>query len=156
MPTERGGIIHNPKLIQENEIMAVEVRGEYTGGLKVRSTHGPSSATVTTEAPVDNGGTGGGFSPTDLVATALGACMLTVMGIVARRDGYALEGATFRVEKHMQQDPRRISKLPIAFRMPAGLGPDARKKLEAAAMACPVKRSLREDIQVATTFEYTD
>ena len=136
--------------------MAVEVRGEYTGGLKVRSVHGPSAATVTTEAPLDNGGTGGGFSPTDLVATALGACMMTVMGIVSRRDGYALEGATFRVEKHMQQDPRRIAKLPIVFRMPVGLGADARQKLEKAALACPVKRSLLETIEVTATFEYPD
>ena len=136
--------------------MAVEVRGEYAGDLKVRSTHGPSSSTLTTEAPLDNGGTGGGFSPTDLVATALGSCMLTIMGIVARRDGLPLEGATFRVEKHMSQDPSRISRLPIAFRMPTGLSADARKKLETAAMACPVKRSLHADVAVDATFEYPD
>jgi len=136
--------------------MAVEMRGEYLGNLKVRSTHGPSGATVDTEAPVDNGGTGGGFSPTDLVATAVGACMLTVMGIVAKRDAIPLEGATFRVEKHMNADPRRIARLPIAFRLPAGLGADARKKLEAAAMACPAKRSLLAEIEVHVTFEYPD
>lgn len=137
--------------------MAVEIRGEYRGDLKVAVTHGPSGSAFATEAPVDNGGTGGSFSPTDLVATALGACMLTIMGIVAKRDGIPLDGTTFRVEKHMSADaPRRIARLPVVFRMPPGLGPDQRRKLEAAALACPVKRSIHADIDVPIEFNYPD
>jgi uncharacterized OsmC-like protein len=134
--------------------MAVEMGGEYLGDLRVRSMHGPSASRLETEAPADNGGLGRSFSPTDLVGAALGACMLTTMGIVARRDGIPLEGATFRVEKHMSASPRRIARLPIALRMPASLGPDERRRLEAAAMACPVKRSLHPDVEVVVTFEY--
>ncbi len=137
--------------------MAVEIRGEYGGELKVSVVHGPSGATFGTEAPADNGGRGESFSPTDLVATALGACMLTTMGIVARRDRIPLEGATFRVEKHMSDaPPRRIARLPIMIRMPAGLDSAARQKLENAAHACPVKRSLSADVEVLVEFRYPD
>lgn len=137
--------------------MAVEIQGKYEGDLKVRVEHGPSRSVFATEAPVDNGGTGGSFSPTDLVATALGSCMMTIMGIVAKRDGIPLGGATFRVEKHMSAEaPRRIARLPIVFRMPGGLTGDQRQKLEAAAMACPVKRSIHPEIDVAVEFAYPD
>lgn len=136
--------------------MAVEIRGAYIGDLKVDMTHGPSGSSLTTEAPVDNGGTGGAFSPTDLVATALGSCMMTLMGIVAKRDGIDLRGASLRVEKHMTENPRRIARLPIVFAMPARLSQDQRRKLENAALACPVKRSLHPDVEVPVEFNYPD
>lgn len=136
--------------------MAVEIRGVYEGDLKVEVTHGPSSATLRTEAPVDNGGTGGSFSPTDLVASALGTCMMTIMGIVAKRDGIDLRGVTVRVEKHMNAEPRRIGRLPVTFEMPRGLGPDQRRKLENAARTCPVHRSLSADIEIPIDFRYPD
>ena len=88
--------------------MAVEITGEYTGTLNVRVRHGPSRKEATTAAPVDNHGDGSSFSPTDLVATALGSCVLTVMAIAADEHGIPFDGATFRVEKHMAADPRRI------------------------------------------------
>lgn len=135
--------------------MAVEIRGEYLGDLRVGVTHGPSGTEFTTEAPVDNGGTGGSFSPTDLVATALGSCMMTIMGIVAKRDALDLRGATVRVEKHMSADaPRRIVRLPVVFTLPSSLGPDARTKLENAANACPVKKSLAAEVEVPVEFRY--
>jgi uncharacterized OsmC-like protein len=136
--------------------MAVEIRGVYVGELKVEVTHGPSRTSFATEAPVDNGGKGGSFSPTDLVATALGACMLTTMGIVAERDGIKLRGARARVEKHMNANPRRIGRLPVVLEMPAGLSPDDRRRLENAANGCPVKRSLHPDVELSVEFKYPD
>ncbi|HVY60908.1 MAG TPA: OsmC family protein [Planctomycetota bacterium] len=136
--------------------MAVEITGVYEGELKVRVAHGPSKASFVTEAPADNGGKGQSFSPTDLVATALGSCMLTIMGIVAERDGIPLRGARVRVEKHMSLEPRRIGRLPVVFDMPAGLTPEQRRKLEAAANGCPVKRSLHPDVDHPVTFNYPD
>lgn len=136
--------------------MAVEIRGEYTGELKVRVTHGPSGAVFQTEAPVDNGGTGGSFSPTDLVATALGSCMLTLIGIVAKRDGLDVRGATVRVEKHMNAEPRRIGSLPVEIHLPAGLAAASRQKLENAAHSCPVRKSLAAEIDVPVRFVYPD
>ena len=136
--------------------MAVEITGRYSGQLNVDLTHGPSGRTLRTAAPVDNNGDGSSFSPTDLVATALGACMVTIMGIVADRDGIDLEGIDFKVEKHMQSDPRRIGKLVTHINMPAGLTPDQRKKLERAALTCPVHRSLLPEIEKPLTFNYPD
>ncbi len=134
--------------------MAVEIHGEYLGDLKVRMRHGPSGATLTTEAPVDNGGTGGSFSPTDLMATGLAACMMTIMGIVAKRDGIDIGGASVRVEKHMVSDPRRIGRLPVVFRLPRRLGPEERTKLENAARGCPVHRSIHPEVDAPIIFEY--
>ncbi|NIP97177.1 MAG: OsmC family protein, partial [Akkermansiaceae bacterium] len=90
----------------------VEIEINYEGQLRCGAEHGPSKDTLKTDAPVDNHGRGEAFSPTDLVATALGSCMLTIMGIVAQRDGIPLEGSRARVVKHMSTDtPRRIAKL---------------------------------------------
>ena len=129
----------------------------YEGRLRTSARHGPSGAVLSTDAPKDNEGRGETFSPTDLVATALGSCMLTIMGIAARRKGLKLEGARVRVEKHMAADPvRRIGRLEVAFEMPAGLSAQDRQVLERAALACPVHRSLHPDIQVPVTFRYPD
>jgi putative redox protein len=100
-------------------------------------THGPSGRQLETDAPKDNEGRGESFSPTDLLATALGSCMLTVMGIYARRKGWKLDGARARVEKHMATAPvRRIGKLVVEFEMPPHR--DAGRPLERAADTCPV------------------
>lgn len=136
--------------------MAVEIEGTYRGGLNVELTHEPSGRTWRTAAPVDNQGDGSSFSPTDMVAGALGACMLTIIGIVSERDGIELTGLAFRVEKHMQSNPRRIASLPISITMPAGLTVPQRKKLERAALTCPVHHSLLSDIEKTTTFVYPD
>ena len=83
----------------------------YKGDLRTEATHLQSGSTIITDAPADNGGKGEAFSPTDLVATALASCMITIMGIVARRDGIDIEGTTAEVEKVMPADPRRIGKI---------------------------------------------
>jgi len=136
--------------------MAVEITGTYTGNLKMDLTHGPSGATLKTAAPVDNKGDGSSFSPTDLVATALGSCIVTTMAIVAEREGIDFTTATFRVEKHMQSDPRRIARLPVEIHMPAGLSPDQRTKLERAGHTCPVHKSLLPEIEKEIRFVYPD
>ena len=136
--------------------MAVEITGTYTGGLKLRLHHGPSGMEITTAAPVDNHGDGSSFSPTDLCAASLGACMLTVMGIVAERDGISFDGVSFRLEKHMRADPRRIDAIPVTIQMPAGLTSEQRKKLEHTALTCPVHRSLLPEITREVQFVYPD
>jgi putative redox protein len=134
--------------------MAVEITGRYTGNLKTEFTHGPSGAVLATAAPVDNQGDGSSFSPTDLVAAALASCMVTTMAIVAQRDGVDLSGVTFRVEKHMAGEPRRIAKLPVVIHLPADLAPTERLKLERAAHTCPVHRSLLPEVEKDVQFVY--
>ncbi len=124
----------------------------YDGDLSCSATHGPSASTITTDAPRDNQGLGRTFSPTDLVATALGTCILTTMAIVARRNGIEIKGAKVHVEKHMQDSPRRIARLPVVVTMPARLGDDDRKRLENAADLCPVKASLAPGVETPVTF----
>jgi putative redox protein len=136
--------------------MAVEITGTYTGNLKMELTHGPSGAQLRTAAPVDNKGDGSSFSPTDLVAAAFGSCIVTTMAIVAEREGIDFTTASFRVEKHMQSDPRRIGKLPVEVRMPAGLSADQRTKLERAGHTCPVHKSLLPEVEKEVRFVYPD
>lgn len=132
----------------------VPITSRYEGSLSCRATHGPSQSQLTTDAPKDNEGQGRYFSPTDLVATALATCVLTTMGIVAKRHGIAFEGATADVEKHMNQTPRRIGRLPLRVRVP-GTFTDAHKKLlENAAHGCPVHKSLHPDIDAPITVEW--
>lgn len=127
----------------------------YDGDLHTTSTHGPSGAELATDAPRDNEGRGESFSPTDLLATALGTCMLTVMGIVARRHAWPMEGARVRIEKHMVADPlRRVGRLVAALEMPAGLPEASRAVLEKTALTCPVKQSLHPDIDVEIRFDW--
>ena len=133
----------------------VTIQTRYQGDLRTQATHGPSKTALVTDAPVDNQGKGESFSPTDLVATALGTCMLTTMGIVAKRHGWALDGATATVEKHMVADPdRRIGKLSVAIRMPAGFGEKERAIRERTAFTCPVHRSLHPNVEIPVTFNW--
>lgn len=134
----------------------VQIQVKYTGELGCEAVHGPSSARLTTDAPVDNQGRGLSFSPTDLMATSLGACMLTIMGIKARDHDWSIEGSTATVTKHMVADPvRRIGKLEVVIDV-AGSGHDerARKVLYASAMACPVKQSLHTDVDVVVDMRF--
>ena len=134
----------------------VEVVVEYSGELHTRAVHGPSRAEIETDAPTDNHGKGERFSPTDLVAAALGSCMLTVMGILAERHGWPLTGATAQVRKRMSEAPvRRIGGLEVELRFPAGLSEAARKPLLRAAHGCPVKQSLHPDVGVEVNAIWT-
>lgn len=139
--------------------MAVEIDIVYQGGLHCHATHGPSKESLNTDAPVDNGGKGATFSPTDLVAAALGSCMATIMGKVAQNNGIAMEGTQIQVVKEMVADPvRRIGSLNTRLILPRGLklsAPD-RAKFEAAAKTCPVKQSLHPDVKIGLEFVYPD
>lgn len=135
--------------------MSIEIKGKYEGDLRVKLTHGPSGSVLETDAPIDNQGKGSRFSPTDLVCAALGSCMVTIMGIVAKRDGINLAGLTFKAEKHMSTDmPRRISKIVVEINMPGSLTDEQKKKLEKAAHTCPVHHSLHSDIEKDIRFIY--
>ena len=133
----------------------VKITIEYQGGLRCEATHTPSQSRLLTDAPVDNQGKGQAFSPTDLVATALGACMLTTMGIVAARHGWSLEGASASVVKEMVADPvRRIGRLRVVIELPTPLEPKAREALERAAHTCPVTKSLAANVDVPVEFRW--
>ncbi len=133
----------------------VRIEIDYQGELHCRARHGPSGAVLETDAPIDNQGRGAAFSPTDLLATALGTCMLTIMGIVAQRHGWALEGTRVVVEKHMVATPeRRVGRLEVVLELPAGIPAEARPVLERAALTCPVQQSLHPETKVGTTFRW--
>lgn len=135
--------------------MTVEISVVYQGQLRCEATHGPSGVTLHTDAPVDNHGRGESFSPTDLVATALGSCILTILGIQADKHGLDLTGTRVTVEKHMSTDtPRRIARLPVRVAVPVELDADMRKRLERAAHTCPVHHSLHADIDKPIDFTW--
>ncbi|GDY13810.1 redox protein [Planctomycetota bacterium] len=127
----------------------------YLGDLRCRNIHDPSGAVVVTDAPVDNHGLGQAHSPTDLVASGLGVCMLTVIGIIGRRDGIDLTGMTARVEKHMSTDqPRRIVRIVVQITVPGAVPADRRAVLERAAATCPVASSLHPAIAQELSFSW--
>jgi putative redox protein len=133
--------------------IVVQVSSIYEGGLRCRATHGPSGTTLVTDAPVDNHGKGESFSPTDLVATALGACMMTIMGIVAERHGIDLKGMTAETVKEMTKEPpRRIASLATRITMPLPPDHPHRALLEQAAHTCPVHKSLHPEIAIPVEF----
>lgn len=133
----------------------VEISIRYLGDLRCEATHGPSGTVITTDAPVDNEGRGESFSPTDLAATSLGTCMLTIMGIAARKQGVDLTGTTVKVVKEMTpRPPRRIAKLTVVFTIPLPASHEKREMLETAARSCPVHLSLHPDVEQAMRFEW--
>ena len=135
----------------------VKLTAVYEGDLHVVATHGPSGRTLATDAPVDNQGRGETFSPTDLVASALGACMLTIMGITARRLGLDLKGARAEVAKEMtMQPPRRIAKLSTEIWLPLPHRADPHGQLERAALTCPVHQSLLAEIEKPVVFHWQE
>jgi len=137
--------------------MSVEIDITYSGELHCEAVHGPSGNRLVTDAPVDNGGRGEAFSPTDLVATALGTCLVTIMGKVAERQGWDLRGTRVHVVKEMAAQPvRRIGALRVTVTLPAGRNwsPEDRARLENAAHTCPVAKSLHPDVQQHLTFIY--
>src|ERR1700749_5036926 len=109
----------------------VALQLEYQGDLHSKAVHGPSATELSTDAPKDNQGRGESFSPTDLVATALGSCMLTIMGITARTLSIDITGATASGEKEMTTSPPRlIASLTVKIHVPQTISPDNRQKLE--------------------------
>ncbi len=120
----------------------------YIGELRTEMTHLQSGEMVITDAPVDNKGKGEAFSPTDLVASALGSCMLTIMGIAAREHSFTIDGTRAEITKIMASDPRRISEVKIILTFPDVTYTDRQKKiLEKISKTCPVALSLHPDLK---------
>lgn len=133
----------------------VRIELEYQGDLHCQAVHTPSGTTLSTDAPKDNQGRGESFSPTDLVATALGSCMLSVMGIMARTLSLDITGSTATVDKEMTQTaPRRIERLRVRIHVPHTLSEENKLKLERAAHTCPVHKSLHPDVQMPIEFTW--
>ncbi|MFC5863381.1 OsmC family protein [Acidicapsa dinghuensis] len=135
----------------------VSIELEYQGDLHCKAVHGPSGTMLTTDAPKDNQGRGESFSPTDLVAAALGSCILTVMGIMARTLEIELAGTTATVEKEMANVPvRMIHTLRVKIHVPHVVSAENRVKLERATHTCPVHRSLHPDVQKPIEFVWAE
>lgn len=128
----------------------------YLGGLRNEVEHLQSGTKLVTDAPLDNHGKGESFSPTDLFASSLGCCMLTIMGISAESYGFNIEGTTIETEKIMGTNPRRVVELKLDIHFPKGANyTDQQKRLiEAAARTCPVANSLSPEIKKTITFNY--
>lgn len=127
----------------------------YAGQLRTEATHVASGKIIQIDAPIDNHGRGEAFSPTDLVSTALGSCMMTIMGIVAERHQWNLVDSTFSIVKHMSTEPpRRIAQIDVTFNLPASLSTSDRTLLERSAHTCPVTLSLHPDVKQNVVFLY--
>ena len=130
---------------------------KYEGNLRTVATHLQSESVIETDAPTDNQGKGERFSPTDLVATALGSCMLTIMGINARDMNIDLEGTKIDITKVMVANPRRIGEIKVEINFPESLKPDEKQKtiIERAAITCPVFESLHPDLKKDVEFRWS-
>lgn len=133
------------------------VRTRYLGDLRTEATHVASGKSITTDAPVDNQGRGEFFSPTDLVATALGSCIMTIMGIAARQYGINLEGVSFAITKIMAENPRRIGEIAIVFDFTMRDYTDKQKKvLEYCVKTCPVAQTLHPSVNQNVNLVFRD
>ena len=134
--------------------MGDDVAIVYEGGLACEVTHLASGVKVTTEGATAHGGTGEGFSPTDLLAASVGTCMVSAMGMVAARRGIDLKGTRVRVKKRTAAG--RIESILVAIDVRADVGGDDRQRLERAALACPVKAALRDEVRVDVHFAWAE
>ena len=131
------------------------IKTQYSGSLRTQAVHLKSGNTIITDAPPDNNGRGEAFSPTDLVCSALSSCMMTMMGILAQREGVELTGLTSDVVKIMDDNPRKIKEIQITFFQPHLAATDNQKeKLKRAALTCPVALSLSESIKQTIQFNF--
>jgi putative redox protein len=127
----------------------------YNGGLRTTSVHERSGNEIITDAPLDNKGQGQAFSPTDLMATSLGNCMLTIIGIAAQEHGFNIDGTSCEITKVMAENPRRVSEIVVNFKFPANDYTDKVKTIiERSAHTCPVAYSIHPDILKTVTFNY--
>ncbi|MCE3260007.1 MAG: osmotically inducible protein OsmC [Bacteroidetes bacterium] len=127
---------------------------KYIGGLRTEAVHTASNSQIITDAPTDNHGKGQAFSPTDLMATSLANCMLTVMGIKSQTEGMtSMDGTTAEVTKVMYPDPRRVGEIHVTLTFPKNNFTDKEKKIyENTAHTCPVAKSLHPDLKQVLTF----
>jgi len=144
--------LHNNKFTK-----SVTAQVIYEGALRTKATHIQSGSSIETDAPVDNGGQGSRFSPTDLVAAALASCMCTIMGLSANAHSIDLGRVTCDVEKIMVKDPRRIGEIRVALRFegPQTYDEKTRAILERAALTCPVFESLHPDLKKTVSFSWS-
>lgn len=127
----------------------------YNGGLRTTATHLKSGKQIITDAPTDNHGKGEAFSPTDLLATSLGSCMISLMGIVAMQHNFVFEGGSVDITKIMDSNPRRVVEIIAEVKMPKlNFNEQQKRLLEYAAHNCPVAKSLHPDIKQTITFIY--
>lgn len=127
----------------------------YKGELRTEVTHLRSGSVIVTDAPVDNKGKGEYFSPTDLVASALGSCIFTIMGIAAREHGFSIDGSTCTITKLMAENPRKIGEIIIEYDFSAGEYSDKQKKiLDYCVKTCPVALSLHESVKQSVTLKF--
>ena len=136
--------------------MGVLISAVYQGELRCRARHTPSGYEMETDAPADNCGKAQRFSPTDLVATALGTCIMTTIGILAQRKGWNVDGMRVEVVKEMSTDtPRRIVRLPVQLWMPRNEPPEVRTQIENTARTCPVHKSIAAGIDAPVLVHWT-
>jgi putative redox protein len=122
-------------------------RTKYIGDLRTEIVHVRSGSVITTDAPVDNKGKGENFSPTDMVASALGSCIFTIMGIAAREHGFSIDGSSCKITKIMTDSPRKIGEVKIEFDFSGNSYSEKQKKiLEHCVKTCPVALSLNESV----------
>ena len=128
----------------------------YNGNLRTEVTHEQSGTKIITDAPLDNHGKGESFSPTDLLASALGCCMLTIMGVSAQSYGFNIDGTTIETEKIMGTNPRRVVEIKLNITFPAGSNytPQQKRLIESAAKTCPVANSINPEIKKSILFNY--
>jgi putative redox protein len=127
----------------------------YQGSLRTEATHTRSGQKIVTDAPVDNNGKGEAFSPTDMVSAALSSCMMTIMGMLAEREGIDLTGLQAEVVKVMSSNPRKIVEIQVVFSHPALRATEIQKeKLKRAALTCPVALSLADSLKQTVTFNF--
>ena len=127
---------------------------KYQGSLRTEAQHIDSGQKIITDAPKDNEGEGEAFSPTDLVATALASCMITIIAIAAEKNNIDVSKTSANVKKIMGANPRTISDIVIEIKMSKDLAQKDRIRLEKAALACPVHKSLHPDMEKEITFTY--
>ena len=130
----------------------VRIESVYDGNLRCSATHIPSGQTLVTDAPVDNMGKGQSFSPTDLLATSMLNCMMTIIAIAADSRKLDVSGMSGSVEKHMASGPRRVSKLEVEISLPTDLNSEDRAWLIKRGLACPVHKSVSQEMEVEVKF----
>ncbi|MDG1532999.1 MAG: OsmC family protein [Candidatus Thalassarchaeaceae archaeon] len=130
----------------------VRIDATYDGELRCTATHVPSGRTLVTDAPVDNHGKGESFSPTDLLATSMLTCIMSIIAIHAEHRGLDVSGMHGSVEKHMSAKPRRIGKLEVEITLPDGLSSESRALLISKGCECPVHKSVSENMEVEINF----
>lgn len=135
--------------------MSVTSTLEYLGDLQLKATHVRSGQSFVTDAPVDNNGKGSAFSPTDLLASSLGLCMITIMGIAAQNSGFSIDGTKASVTKIMASDPRRVGEIIVELDFPPNNYTEREKQIiRQCAKICPVSQSLSADLKQTVIFNF--